>query len=92
MERYKNEFLKWLDISWYLLIEPFISLYNLLFEWFAPKWLVYYVIKKRILLSTNWDSDIWTEILKTRVLNRNRITQKQYDKLIDLIQNKTGVE
>lgn len=85
---YKENFKEWLELTWCLISEPWIKLFNLCFDKFAPRCLVYYLLQSKIKkLEYIYTKQYFINIVQ-KILKEKRITQKQAEKLTELIKSK----
>jgi len=85
MEYYKNQFIDWLELTWYLISEPWSKLYTIFLDKFAPRWLVTLIVAHRLKhMSQIVDQKIFIEIIENN-FQKKKVTRKQADKLIKLV-------
>jgi len=81
---YKDNFLDWLELTWYLISEPWIKLYNLFLDDVVPKWYIYllfsYKLKHMKECGKQQNIFDWIEAVR----KKHKITDKQANRLIKL--------
>jgi hypothetical protein len=85
---YKENFKEWLELTWYLISEPWVILFNYWFNNLAPKWFVYILLKNQLMHMKEICSQKTMVMGVESILKKNRITQKQADIFISIIKSK----
>ena len=86
LKKYIQDWIIWFFLTYQLISKPLVTVFNFLFEISAPKWLVYIILKNNI-NNLDYYSNYALELIN-KLLQDNRISKKQADKLVELLNSK----